>query len=111
MLCSNIDSDLVFIVYSASLPNLSPKLIRPLSLNYRYSLPNQDRVKLRINLHSSGISPDIFFDISLESNTEPPISITLSLASFSPLRSTSYRLRSVPVNSRTPVHYLKYSDT
>src|SRR5882672_4507868 len=110
MLCSNIDSDLVFIVYSASLLNLSPKLIRPLSLDYRYSLPSQYQVKLRINLRSSGISPDIFSDISLDSNTEPWILIPLSLASFFPLRSISYQLCSVLVNSRTSVCYLKYLD-
>src|SRR5882672_10956324 len=112
MLCSNIDSDLFFIVYSASLPNLSPEaLISSLSLDQRYSLPSQYRVRLRINLCSLGISPNIFPNISLESNTKPQISIPLSLASFSPLHSNSYRLHSVPVNSRTSVHYLKYSDT
>src|SRR5882672_2845276 len=111
MLCSNIDSDLVFIVYLASLLNLSPNPISSLSLDQWYSLLSQHRVRPRFNLRSSGISPDIFPDISVKSITEPRISIPLSLASFSPLRSISYRLRSVPVNSQTSVRYLKYSDT
>jgi len=47
MLCLNIDSDLVFIDYSASLPNLSPEL--------------------GDNLRSLGISPD--FGLSIISQT------------------------------------------
>ena len=46
MRCLNIDSDLVFIVYSALLPNLSPELVSSLGLDYRHSLPSQYQVNL-----------------------------------------------------------------